>query len=124
MNCDIRCTRALNSRHEQKWQTISHSDIPPESLGETGALSLKPPTEEDLRQSAALEEALTQMDVFESREEMHQRREALSKLQEMSNRWIYKKAVEQSLPEHIALSTTGKIFTFVFHWCLASCICL
>ncbi|VDD78831.1 unnamed protein product [Mesocestoides corti] len=79
---------------------------------ETGALSLKPPTKEDLKKSAALEEALAKMDVFESREEMHQRREALSKLQGMSNRWIYTKAVEQNLPEHIARSTTGKIFTF------------
>uniref|UniRef100_A0A5K3FGS5 polynucleotide adenylyltransferase n=2 Tax=Mesocestoides corti TaxID=53468 RepID=A0A5K3FGS5_MESCO len=93
-------------------QTISPSDIPPQCLGETGALNFKPPTEQDLKDSAALEEALAQMNIFETQEEIHQRREALIKLQEISNRWIYKKALEQNLPEHNALSTTGKIFTF------------
>lgn len=93
-------------------QNIASRDIPSQCLGETGALSFKPPTEQDLKDSAGLEEALTQMNIFETQDEIHQRREALIKLQEISNRWIYKKALEQNLPEHNAASTTGKIFTF------------
>ena len=93
-------------------KSVNPEDIPPQCLGETGALNFKPPTEEEIKDSIALEETLSQMNIFETQEEIHQRREALIKLQEVSNRWIYKKALEQNLPEHNAISTTGKIFTF------------
>ncbi len=93
-------------------QTSPANDIPARCLGETGAISFKAPTEQDLRDTAALEETLTHMNIFETPEEVHQRREALIKLQEIANRWVYQKALDQNLPEHNAASTTGKIFTF------------
>nr|VZH90243.1 unnamed protein product [Spirometra erinaceieuropaei] len=93
-------------------RVVSSDEIPAQCLGETGALSYKPPTEQDLKDSASLEEALAQMNIFETSEEIMQRREALLRLQDISNKWIYKKALEQNLPDHIASATTGKIFTF------------
>ncbi|VDM20814.1 unnamed protein product [Hydatigera taeniaeformis] len=93
-------------------KVVNIDDIPAQCLGETGPLSNRPPSEQELKDSVALEETLAQMNIFETQEEIHQRREALIKLQEISNHWIYKKALEQNLPEHNASSTTGKIFTF------------
>ncbi|GAA51116.1 poly(A) polymerase, partial [Clonorchis sinensis] len=87
-------------------------EIPPQCLGETGALSFKKPTEQDLKDSQELETTLAQLDIFETPEEITQRREALMRLQEISNKWIKQKAVEQNLPPHVAKATTGKIFTF------------
>lgn len=93
-------------------RVVSSDEIPAQCLGETGALSYKPPTEQDLKDSASLEEALANMNIFETSEEIMQRREALLRLQDISNKWIYKKALEQNLPDHIASATMGKIFTF------------
>lgn len=93
-------------------KVVNIDDIPAQCLGETGPLSNRPPSEQELKDSVALEETLAQMNIFETQEEIHQRREALIKLQEISNQWIYRKALEQNLPEHNASSTTGKIFTF------------
>ena len=91
---------------------VNPADIPPQCLGETGALSYKAPSEDEIKDSIALEDALARMNVFESQEEVHRRREALVRLEEICNRWIYKKALEQNLPEHKARSSGGKIFTF------------
>ncbi|VUZ46925.1 unnamed protein product [Hymenolepis diminuta] len=88
------------------------ADIPPQCLGETGALSLKPPTDEEKQDSLALEETLLKMDIFEDDQEMYQRRLALARLQKISNNWIYKKALEQKIPSHNARNTQGKVFTF------------
>ncbi|THD21942.1 PolyA polymerase [Fasciola hepatica] len=87
-------------------------EIPSQCLGETGALSFKKPTEQDLKDTQELETTLSQLNIFETPEEMSQRREALVRLQEISNAWIRKKAREQNLPPHVVNSTTGKIFTF------------
>lgn len=87
-------------------------EIPSRCLGETGALSFKQPTEQDLKDTQELEATLSQLNIFETPEEMSQRREALVRLQEISNSWIRKKAREQNLPPHVVNSTTGKIFTF------------
>ncbi|KAF5403827.1 Nucleotidyl transferase domain and Poly(A) polymerase [Paragonimus heterotremus] len=87
-------------------------EIPARCLGETGALSFKKPTEQDLKDTQELETSLAQLNIFETAEEMTQRREALVRLQEISNKWIRQKALEQNLPLHVANSTTGKIFTF------------
>ncbi|KAF6776119.1 hypothetical protein AHF37_04535 [Paragonimus kellicotti] len=87
-------------------------EIPARCLGETGALSFKKPTEQDLKDTQELEASLAQLNIFETAEEMTQRREALVRLQEISNKWIRQKALEQNLPLHVANSTTGKIFTF------------
>nr|CDS28351.1 poly(A) polymerase [Hymenolepis microstoma] len=88
------------------------SEIPPQCLGETGALSLKPPTDEEKQDSLALEDTLLKMDIFEDEHEMYQRRLALARLQKISNNWIYKKALEQKIPSHNARNTQGKVFTF------------
>ncbi|CAH8506126.1 unnamed protein product [Schistosoma rodhaini] len=87
-------------------------EIPARCLGETGALSFKKPTEQDFRDTQELEASLAQLNIFETQEEISQRREALVRLQEISNAWIRQKALEQNLPAHVANSTTGKIFTF------------
>ncbi|TNN06462.1 Poly(A) polymerase gamma isoform 2 [Schistosoma japonicum] len=87
-------------------------EIPARCLGETGALSFKKPTEQDLKDTQELEASLAQLNIFETQEEISQRREALVRLQEISNGWIRQKALEQNLPTHVANSTTGKIFTF------------
>lgn len=81
-------------------------------MGETGALSFRKPTDQDLKDTEELEATLLQLNIFETSEEVFQRREALVRLQEISNKWIHKKALEQNLPVHVANSTTGKIFTF------------
>ncbi|VDN98726.1 unnamed protein product [Rodentolepis nana] len=88
------------------------SEIPPQCLGETGALSLKLPTDEEKQDSLALEDTLLKMDIFEDESEMFQRRLALSRLQKISNNWIFKKALEQKIPTHNARNTQGKVFTF------------
>ncbi|VEL25058.1 unnamed protein product [Protopolystoma xenopodis] len=91
---------------------MSESDIPARCLGETGALSFKTPTSQDYKETQELESILVSMNIFETIDEIAQRREALVRLQEISNKWIRKKALEQNLPPHVANSTTGKIFTF------------
>ncbi|KAL3314675.1 hypothetical protein Ciccas_006702 [Cichlidogyrus casuarinus] len=90
----------------------SEPNIPSECLGETGALSLKQPNEQDLKETKELEAALTQMNIFETTEEILHRRTALVKLQDLANGWIRQKASEQNLPAHICEATDGKIFTF------------
>lgn len=92
--------------------SINPKDIPPQCLGEIGALSFKLPTEQEKLDSAALEETLVKMDIFESDQEVYQRHLALSRLQKISNVWIYKKALEQKIPNHNARCTQGKVFTF------------
>ncbi|CAL8080336.1 unnamed protein product [Calicophoron daubneyi] len=87
-------------------------EIPSRCLGETGALSFKKPTEQDLKDTQELETTLSHLSIFETPEEMSQRREALVRLQEISNDWIRRKALEQNLPAHVVNATTGKIFTF------------
>ncbi|CAH8843602.1 unnamed protein product [Trichobilharzia szidati] len=91
---------------------MNGEEIPARCLGETGALSFKKPTEQDIKDTQELEASLAQLNIFETPEEISQRREALVQLQEISNAWIRKKALEQNLPPHVANSTTGKIFTF------------
>lgn len=91
---------------------MNGEEIPAKCLGETGALSFKKPTEQDIKDTQELEATLAQLNIFETQEEIAQRREALVRLQEISNNWIRQKALEQNLPQHVANSTTGKIFTF------------
>lgn len=87
-------------------------EIPAMCLGETGALSLKKPTEQDIKDTEDMEACLSEMDIFEPPSGMALRREALVRLQEISNTWIREKAREQNLPPHIVSNTSGKIFTF------------
>ena len=86
-------------------------------MGVTGPMSTNPPTEQDLQLSTDLDEALGQMGIFENPEELQLRREALSRLQIIANRWVKTKEIPpQLLRLHDGVSsrvtTSGAIFPF------------
>ena len=80
--------------------------------GITGPLDKTKPSQKELNSTEKLEAALAELKVEESQDEYLLRREALSKLQIICNKWIYKKALEINYPPHVARTVKGKLFTF------------
>ncbi|XP_078714170.1 poly(A) polymerase gamma, partial [Lampetra fluviatilis] len=81
-------------------------------LGITSPISLTTPTEEEVRSSDLLQEALQQLNVFEEVVELEQRLAVLGKLNHMVNRWVQDFAEAKELSPSIIENISAKICTF------------
>jgi poly(A) polymerase len=69
--------------------------------------------ENDEHESRVIENILrNDYNLYETREESRKREVVLGKLNDLVKKFIYKVAIKQNMPEDIARSTGGKIFTF------------
>jgi len=82
------------------------------NLGMTAPISTLGPEPKDLLLTRDLEEALRPHDVFESDEELNHRMDVLSRLNDLVKQWIRDESIEKSMPENIASTVGGKVFTF------------
>lgn len=82
------------------------------TLGMTSAISLAAAKPADLDKSRELEAFLRAQDQFEADHELHQRLEVLSKLNTLVKMWIRDVSVSKNMPENVAYTVGGKIYTF------------
>lgn len=82
------------------------------TLGMTSAISAAPPKEIDLVRTKELELALIPFDVFETEEELDHRLFILGKLYTLVKEWIKDLSIKNNMPESIAESVGGKVYTF------------
>ncbi|XP_020912845.1 poly(A) polymerase type 3 [Exaiptasia diaphana] len=92
--------------------STSTSNQPQKTYGVTSAISHAPPKARDLELTKKLEESLQPYGVFESEEELQHRMTVLGKLNEIVKQWIVDVSLQKSMPENVAHSVGGKIFTF------------
>ncbi|EDO48505.1 predicted protein [Nematostella vectensis] len=88
------------------------SNPPQKSFGVTSAISHAGPKPRDLELTKRLEEALIPYGVFESEDELQQRMIVLAKLNELVKEWIVEVSIKKNMPENVAKTVGGKIFTF------------
>lgn len=82
------------------------------SYGITSPISLAGPKPGDITLTKALEESLKPYGVFESEEELQHRIVVLGKLNTLVKQWIIDTSLAKNMPESVANSVGGKIFTF------------
>eukprot|EP00088_Acartia_fossae_P040415 TRINITY_DN4209_c0_g1_i9.p1 TRINITY_DN4209_c0_g1~~TRINITY_DN4209_c0_g1_i9.p1 ORF type:complete len:630 (-),score=201.37 TRINITY_DN4209_c0_g1_i9:369-2258(-) len=82
------------------------------NLGMTAPISAAGPEQKDLDLTKQLEDALRPHDVFESDEELNHRLSVLSQLNDLVKQWVKDVSVEKSMPENVATTVGGKVFTF------------
>ncbi|XP_064623945.1 poly(A) polymerase type 3-like [Lineus longissimus] len=80
--------------------------------GITSPISLAGPKPFDEELTKKLEEAMKPFGVFECEIELAHRIEVLSKINELVNQWIKEVSIAKNMPENIAESIGGKVFTF------------
>ena len=78
----------------------------------TAPISTTGPEPKDLVLTEQLERALRPYDVFESEEELNHRMDVLSRLNAIVKQWIKDLSVEKNMPDNIAVTVGGKVFTF------------
>ncbi|XP_031570130.1 poly(A) polymerase type 3-like [Actinia tenebrosa] len=88
------------------------SNQPQRTYGVTSAISHAKPKPVDIELSKKLEETLKPYGVFESEDELQHRMVVLGKLNEIVKQWIVDVSLQKSMPENVAHSVGGKIFTF------------
>ncbi|KAJ7365513.1 hypothetical protein OS493_005622 [Desmophyllum pertusum] len=82
------------------------------SYGITSPISLAGPKPGDITFTKALEESLKPYGVFESEEELQHRIVVLGKLNALVKQWIIDTSLSKHMPESVANTVGGKIFTF------------
>jgi len=80
--------------------------------GITSPISLAGPKPIDEELSKSLEETLKEYGVFETQEEIQHRMVILGKLNKLALEWIVQTSLAKNMPESIAKTVGGKIFTF------------
>ncbi|XP_020605131.1 poly(A) polymerase type 3-like [Orbicella faveolata] len=80
--------------------------------GITSPISLAGPKPGDIASTKALEESLKPYGVFETEEELQHRMVVLAKLNTLVKQWIIDTSLSKNMPESVANSVGGKIFTF------------
>jgi len=90
----------------------SSSAAQTKNLGMTAPISAAGPEEKDLELTKTLKDALDPHGCFESEEELNHRMDVLSRLNELVRKWIKETSVTKNMPESLAESVGGKIFTF------------
>lgn len=104
------CMTTLNSSSTPL--TAASITTPTKNLGMTAPISTAGPEPKDLEMTVTLEEALKPYDVFESEEELNHRLSVLSQLNDLVKQWVKDVSVDKSMPENVATSVGGKVFTF------------
>jgi len=80
--------------------------------GITSPISLAEPKPIDEELTQSLESTLREYGVFETQEEIQHRMVVLGKLNKLALEWIYDTSIKKNMPETIAKTVGGKIFTF------------
>ncbi|XP_066934707.1 poly(A) polymerase type 3-like isoform X1 [Clytia hemisphaerica] len=80
--------------------------------GITSPISLAGPKPIDEELTQGLESTLRNYGVFETQEEIQHRMVVLGKLNKLALEWIYATSIKKNMPESIAKTVGGKIFTF------------
>ncbi|XP_065661046.1 poly(A) polymerase type 3 isoform X6 [Hydra vulgaris] len=80
--------------------------------GITSPINLSGPKEIDEELTKSLEETLKDYGVFETQEQIQHRMVVLGKLNKLALEWIVKTSIAKNMPESVANSVGGKIFTF------------
>ncbi|BET00459.1 polymerase [Nesidiocoris tenuis] len=97
------------TQHQRDAQGNHHNQ---KTLGLTSAITLAGPKSIDVQRTKELVEALKPYGVMESDEELNHRMEILSKLNLLVKEWIRELSVNRNMPESVANSVGGKIYTF------------
>lgn len=82
------------------------------TFGMTSAISTAPPKQSDIVKTKELEKALKPFDVFETESELNHRMVILAKLYSLVKKWIKDVSIQRNMPECVAESVGGKIYTF------------
>ncbi|CAH1388685.1 unnamed protein product [Nezara viridula] len=82
------------------------------TLGLTSAITLAGPKPIDYQKTNELVETLKPYNVMETEEELNHRMEILSKLNSLVKEWIREVSISRNMPESVANSVGGKIYTF------------
>lgn len=82
------------------------------TLGLTSAITLAGPKPIDYQRTNELIEALKPFNVSETESELNHRMEILSKLNSLVKEWIREVSISRNMPESVANSVGGKIYTF------------
>ncbi|XP_066907520.1 poly(A) polymerase type 3 [Halyomorpha halys] len=93
---------APQQQHQQQQRT----------LGLTSAITLAGPKPIDYQKTNELIETLKPYNVMETEEELNHRMEILSKLNSLVKEWIREVSISRNMPESVANSVGGKIYTF------------
>ena len=81
-------------------------------LGMTAPISLALPEPADQERTKALVTALEPHGCFESEDELNHRMEVLAKLNNMIKDWIKDLSIEKNMPEEVAQTVGGHVYTF------------
>ncbi|XP_015780401.1 PREDICTED: poly(A) polymerase type 3-like [Acropora digitifera] len=92
--------------------SVSSGGQTQQAYGITAPISMAGPKPEDKVLTKALEESLKYYEVFESEDELQHRMDVLAKLNSLVKQWIIDTSLSKNMPESIANSVGGKIFTF------------
>lgn len=84
----------------------------PQYLGVMQPISLADPSPDDLKRTQSLIDVLTNIGLFESREESQHREEVLGKLDQIIQQWIRSVSEKKGLSGDIDIGLNSKIFTF------------
>lgn len=82
------------------------------TLGMTAPISSVGPEAIDLERTTQLEETLRAQGLFESEEELNHRMQVLAMLNDLVKRWIKETSIAKNMPESLAETVGGKIYTF------------
>lgn len=101
-----------NSSLNNKENQSQRGDERITTLGMTSAISAALPKPSDLIKTKELQEALKPFDVFESQQELDKRLVILGKLYTLVREWIKEVSLQHNMPESVAESVGGKVYTF------------
>lgn len=104
---NVRDNKNVNNKPQE---TESNNKYP--TYGMTSAISTAGPKPADLTKTSELEESLKPHDVFETEHELNHRMVILGKLYSLVKKWIKDVSIARNMPENVAESVGGKIYTF------------
>jgi len=97
---------------EVKMWAPTPSNPQAKNLGMTAPINQEEPKPADIEQTIALEAALQPHGCFESDAELNHRMDVLSRLNDIVKKWIRDTSIAKNMPESLADTVGGKIFTF------------
>ncbi|CAG9855952.1 unnamed protein product [Phyllotreta striolata] len=105
-------TQGMQITQNNKENLLQKNEDKLPTLGMTSAISVAAPKPTDLVQTKELIETLKPFDSFESEQELNKRMHILGKLYTLVKQWIKEVSLRHNLPESVAESVGGKVYTF------------
>lgn len=105
-------TQAVQITQNNKENQLQKNEDKLPTLGMTSAISAAGPKPTDLIKTKELIETLKPFDVFESEQELNKRMHILGKLYNLVKQWIKEVSLTHNMPESVAESVGGKVYTF------------